>query len=460
MIGRVAHIARNAHGDLVVFEHWRGAPRVVRARQQRRRQRGQTVFVRQIETHRIETLGTKQIAWQRNLRVRRAERHDLRRFVDRIGDQLLDRDAFIGDAVHERGVRSVFQQTAHQVCEQRFMRADRRVHAARTVQLVAAGDFLVQRFAHAVQALELVLARVVVVAREVIDRRQRVRVVRGELRIHRVRCAQQLLRAGKVRDVRVDLARVHRIAFETVHLRTLDFGIPVRALHKPDHDAVTAAARQIDQVFDHERAALLVRLHHETDAVPAGQFRIEAQGFEQIERDFEAVGFFGVDIQADVVAAREDRQRAHARQQFAHRASLLRTRIACMQRRQLDRDARAFVNAAAAGGLADRVDRLFVRRVIALRVGFGGSRFAEHVVRVAEAARFVFAAVGQRFGDVLAGDELFAHQAHRHIDALADQRLAALTDQTRKRRREARLAVGPHQLAGDHQAPRRGIDEQ
>ncbi|CAE6942795.1 hypothetical protein R69927_07776 [Paraburkholderia domus] len=131
-----------------------------------------------------------------------------------------------------------------------------------------------------------------------------------------------------------------------------------------------------------------------------------------------------------------------------------------MQRRQLDRDTRALVNAAAAGGLADRVDRLFVRRVVALRVGFGGSRFAEHVVRVAEAARFVFAAVGQRFGDVLAGDELFAHQAHRHVDALANQRLAALANQTRKRRRQTRFAIGDHQLAGDHQAPRRGVDEQ
>ncbi|CAE6942809.1 hypothetical protein R69927_07777 [Paraburkholderia domus] len=283
------------------------------------------MFVRQIQAHRIETLGAKQIARQRNLRVRRTERDDLRGFLDRVGDQVLDRDAFVGNAIHERRVRAVFQQAAHEVREQRFMRADRRIHAARTVQFVAAGDFLVQRLAHAVQALELVLAGIVVIAREVIDRGERVRVVRGELRIDRVGRAQQFFRARQVRHVRVDLARVDRIAFEAVHLRALDFGVPVRALHEAHHDAATATARQIDDVVDHERAAFLIRLHHEADAVPAGQFRIEAQRFEQVERDFEAVGFFGVDVQADVVAAREDRQRAHARQQFAHRAFLLRT---------------------------------------------------------------------------------------------------------------------------------------
>ena len=49
---------------------------------------------------------------------------------DRITDDLGHRQAFIDDAIDEGGVRAVFQQPAHQVGQQLFMRAHRRVHAA------------------------------------------------------------------------------------------------------------------------------------------------------------------------------------------------------------------------------------------------------------------------------------------------------------------------------------------
>ncbi|MNP77857.1 hypothetical protein D3C76_1753670 [compost metagenome] len=54
------------------------------------------------------------------------------------------------------------------------MSTNRRVHAARTVQLAIgnlAHHLLVQGFAHAVQALELVLARVVVLPGDMVDGR-------------------------------------------------------------------------------------------------------------------------------------------------------------------------------------------------------------------------------------------------------------------------------------------------
>jgi hypothetical protein len=35
MVGRIAHVARGAHGDFVVFEHRSSTPRVMRTRQQR-----------------------------------------------------------------------------------------------------------------------------------------------------------------------------------------------------------------------------------------------------------------------------------------------------------------------------------------------------------------------------------------------------------------------------------------
>ena len=71
----------------------------------------------------------------------------------------------IRDPIHKRRVRAVLKQAPHEIREQRFVRADRRIHATRPVEFVAAGDFFVQRFAHAVQALELVLAGIIVAHR-------------------------------------------------------------------------------------------------------------------------------------------------------------------------------------------------------------------------------------------------------------------------------------------------------
>ncbi|MNU99999.1 hypothetical protein D3C71_901540 [compost metagenome] len=131
-----------------------------------------------------------------------------------------------------------------------------------------------------------------------------------------------------------------------------------------------------------------------------------------------------------------------------------------MQGGEFDGDARALIDAAAMGGLADGVDGLLVGGEITLGVFFRQCRFPQHVVGVAETPVFHGARVRQRLGYGLAGDELLPHQAHRHVHTLADQRLAALADQPLEGAVEACLVVGGHQLAGDEQAPGGGIDEQ
>ena len=106
------------------------------------------------------------------------------------------------------------------------------------------------------------------------------------------------------------------------------------------------------------------------------------------------------------------------------------------------------------------MDGLLVGSVIAVGVLGRGGRLAQHVVGIAEAARFHLAIVGQRLGNRLARHELLAHHAHGHVHALAHQRLAALADQARQRFGQRLLAVHGHELAGDHQAPGGGVDEQ
>ena len=382
---------------------------------------------------------------------------------DRIGHQRRDRQRLVGDAVDERGVGAVLQQPTHQIRQQCLVTADRRVDAARPAQLAfgnRSDDLVVQRLAHAVQALEFVLALLVIRTGEVIDRGQGVRVVRRELRVDRLRRGQQLSRAGEIRHVGVHLARVDRIVLQPVELGAFDFAVPIGALHQADHEPVATAARQIDQIGDDAGTTLLVRLNHEADAVPACERRLVAEALQQVERDFEPIGFFGVDVQTDVVAAREQCQRAQAWIELVHDARMLGAAVARMQRRQLDRDARPAIDADAGRSHADRVDRLLVRRHVAQRVGIGERRLAEHVVRIAEAARLQLAGVGQRLADGFAGDKLLAHQAHRHVHALAHHRFSAARQHPSERTAEPRFVVRRHQFAGQHQAPGGGIDEQ
>ncbi|MNC46585.1 hypothetical protein D3C75_956090 [compost metagenome] len=81
------------------------------------------------------------------------------------------------------------------------MGADRGINAARAVQF-SVGNFahhlIIKRLAHAVQALEFVLARVVVLPGEVVNGRQRVGVVGRKLRVNQVRYGQQFFGAGQI----------------------------------------------------------------------------------------------------------------------------------------------------------------------------------------------------------------------------------------------------------------------
>ncbi|CCJ78901.1 hypothetical protein BN135_3965 [Cronobacter muytjensii 530] len=236
-----------------VFQHRQRAPFLQGAVEQRRREGGQAVFIRQIETSRVHAAFAVKILRQRNFRVRQTDAAFLRgQFLDgahRVGHQIVQRQGVIGDAVNKRGVSAVFQQAAYQVGQQRLVGADRGVNTARTVEF-AVGDFahhlLVERLTHAVQALELILAGVVVLAGEAVNGRQRMGVVRRELRIDQVRHRQQFFRAGEVGDIGIDLAGIHRIAFQAFHLGAFDFAVPVGAFHQADHQATAAAGGEID----------------------------------------------------------------------------------------------------------------------------------------------------------------------------------------------------------------------
>ena len=391
---------------------------------------------------------------QRDARMRRAA--GPARARDGIRNQVGDGHRGIDDPVDERRVGAILEQAPDQVREQRLVRSDRRVDPALPVELAGARHEVVHRFAHAVQALEFELRA----AGQRVDRGDRVRVVGRELRVERVPRLQHRLRAREVGDVRVHLAREHGVVGHAVHLRALDLGVPVRALDEPHHEPPAMAARERDHPVHRRAGALLVRLHDEAESLPPDERRIGRQRGEEVEREFEAVGLLGVDVEADVEVLRELCQFRHPRQEFREHAVALRPDVARMQRRQLDRDPVPGIHAGARRGRADRADRVRVGREVAERVVAGRRGLSQHVEREAIAARLPLARIDERFLDRAAEHELPAEEPHREIDALADQRLAAFAQQRCQRLLERVVAVRIDQAARHQQAPRGRVHEQ
>ena len=185
-----------------------------------------------------------------------------------IGDQITDRHVLVDHAIDEAGVGAVFQQATHQVRQQVLMAANRRVHPARHVEVLLADHFGIQVGAHAVQALVLVGSAM----RVVVDGGNRVRVVGGKLRIDELASDfEHLSSAGEVGNIGVRLAREHRVAGKPLFLGALDFGVPIGALDQAYAPAPLVLACGFGQPVDHERRALLVGLHGQAEAVPAGE---------------------------------------------------------------------------------------------------------------------------------------------------------------------------------------------
>ncbi len=382
--------------------------------------------------------------------------------IERIFDQLFDGDRLIDDAIDEGGIGAIFQQAAYQIGQQGFMCPDRRINAAGLAQAARrqrADHVVVERLAHAVQALELVVLDPARLGQRM-HAGQGMGIVRGELRIHRIGCRQQALGADQIGQIGMCLAGVNRVVSQPIDLGALDFAVPVGALDQTDHEAPAMLAGQGDQPVDHGRTALLVGLHDKAHAVPAGQLGIGCQGGKKVERQFQPIRLLGVDIDPDVVAAGQLHQVFQARQQLRHDAFALRPDIARMQRRELDRDARPGLHATAVRRLADGVNGRAVGLTVALGIGSGERGLAQHVEGVAITARLVVQAARQRRVDILAHDKLLAEEAHGEIDAFADQRLTAPRQHLAQGRAERTVRMRGHQLAGQHQPPGRGIHEQ
>jgi hypothetical protein len=144
--------------------------------------------------------------------------------------------------VDERGIRAVLEQAPDEVRQQLVEVSDRRVDPARRRRF--SSQRLVERFAHAEQALEFELRAA---AGKLEDRRHGAAVVSGKRRIDRGLRFEQGPCAGKVGDIGRRLARVDGVIRHAEHLCALDLAVPVGALHQAHRESPARAARRGDK---------------------------------------------------------------------------------------------------------------------------------------------------------------------------------------------------------------------
>ena len=326
------------------------------------------------------------------------------------------------------------------------MPADGRVDAAGRVRM-GLDQRAVERFAHAVQALELVILDP---ARPLHNGGDGQRVVGRELREQARTQAQQLVGAGQVVEVRHRLAGEDGVVVEPALLGALDLGVPIRALDETHHETAVEPPGEVRQKIDHDGRALLVGLDREPEAAPAGQRRSGECGGDHVERQFEAVRLLGVDGEIQVISLGGRGEFDDARHEFAHDARAAHRLVAGVEGRELDRDAGPVGQGGVAGRPADGLNGSGVGVEVARRVRGRARALAQHVEGVAVEPPSAGVGAAERVRDRLAEHEMVAHDAHgltgggaqgRHAEAFGERfqealgRLARLDDPRRDAKR-------------------------
>ncbi len=336
-----------------------------------------------------------------------------------IGRDRFWRDPLIQDLIYKGGIGAVLQQPPHQIREQIAMRSHRRVNpAARAFRLAHEP---MQRLAHAVKALKLKGAPI---PRQRQDRRDGVGVVGGELRIDPIGHGQELLSARNKSDVGGGFASEHWEIRDAVDLGALNFGVPIRTLHQPHHNAPVQRAGEGVEPLNHRGRALAIGLHHDAEAVPPRQSRVAQHRLGNVQREIEAVGLLGVDVQAKPARFGVEGEGQHPRRQLTHDARALGELIARVQRRELDGDAGIVANVRRRGARRKGRDRRAVGLVIRFGVARRQRRLPQHVIGVREALGFVGGGARQRALNRFAEHEVAAEFLHRPRHRRANDRLA------------------------------------
>ena len=402
--------ARAGHGDHAARIVRTGRADAIDTRRVVGNGRGQLAQRRtfaELDAARIDPLRPVEIARQWNVRmarmVRRADD------VGRPAQQCCDRYLVVGGERHKGRIGAVLEQPPHQIGQEIAVAADRRVGATGELRAILA-QLRVQRLAHAVQALEFESAGFV---RKLDQCGDRQRVMRGELGENARPQRQQFPRAGDIVQVGHRLAGEQRIVVETALLRALDLGVPIGALDETHHHPPVQRSREAVDIVDHVAGAFLIGLDRKPEAVPAFERCVTERRRDHVKRQFQPVGFLGIDREVQIMGLGPARQFDQTRHQFAHHARLAHRFIARMQRREFDGDAGPVGQRPFTGAAADGFDGASVGIEIARRVTCRARAFAEHVEGISRRRHLVRLRPRQRGFDGFAEHEMAAHQPHR-----------------------------------------------
>ncbi len=295
-------------------------------------QRCQFQRIADIDTTGIASFRLIDVRWRGDMRM--GFGCQLTYFLQGVGDDVVHRRALVDDAIDEGGVGAVFEQSPYQVGQQIFVTAHRRVDAAGERLTVGCDDLFVERLAHAVQTLELVI---LTFARHLHDGCQGMGVVGGELGEEGVPVGENAPRAGDVGHVRRRLAREHGVAVVPAFLGELYFRVPVGALGEPQHQTPAVAPRQLREPVDGRVGALLIGLQRKPEALPAFQRVIGKHLLDNVEGKLQTLGFLRIHGEADVHLPGMDGQCHQSRYQLRQGAFALREFVAWMQGGELHR---------------------------------------------------------------------------------------------------------------------------
>ena len=100
----------------------------------------------------------------------------------------------------------------------------------------------IQWFTHAMQALEFILATVVLVRiGQMINGCKSLGIMCRELRVNLLWCSQQFFRTGNIRQVGMHFMGKHRVVRHAFNLGLLDFTVPVSTFNQTNHQAFLTA---------------------------------------------------------------------------------------------------------------------------------------------------------------------------------------------------------------------------
>ena len=300
------------------------------------------------------------------------------------------------------------------------MLADRCINAAGELRSLGE-QCLIKLLAHAVQTLEFETGRAAGAGK---DRGDGERIVGGKLREQARTRRQQFLRAGHVIEIGHGFPREHRIIGEAALLRAFHFGVPIGALDEPHRETAIMVSGECEDVIDHVGGAFLVGLNGEAETMPAGERGRGGKRGENIEREFEPVGFLGIDGEIQVIGPCPGGEFEAQRDELGEHAGARQWLVAWAQRRKLDRNPRPVRQGIGARRGADCRDGPGIGCEIALRILGCARPFAEHVEGIARERSRARPHALQGFADRLAEDEMRAHEPHRLADRRAQRRQA------------------------------------